>query len=59
MPIRQAFSPAKVIFVGAGVLLQVSNVIRSLVPAVVTFKDLGSQGCRSKRRNPDRCLRTH
>lgn len=34
IPIRQTFSPAKVIFVGAGVLLQVSNLVCALVPAL-------------------------
>ena len=59
IPIRQVFSPAKVIFVGAGVLLQVRDLDRSLMRAVVTSEDLGSQGCRSKPRYPDRYIRTH
>ena len=37
MPIGQAFSPAKVIFAGAGVLLLVSTLVYSLVSALVTL----------------------
>jgi hypothetical protein len=36
MSIRQVFSPAKLIFAGAGVLLLVSALVYSLVPALVT-----------------------
>ena len=41
----QAFSPAKAIFVGAGVLLQVRDLVCSLVGALVTSEDSGSQRC--------------